>query len=68
MLPHLGSPVFPIGDRKLESLVMQPLFALGMSPMGLLLIAVIVILLFGSNRLPTLFRSLGRSVTEFKKG
>ncbi len=46
---------------------MQPLFAIP-GPMGMVLILVIVVLLFGANRLPTLFRSLGRSVTEFKKG
>jgi sec-independent protein translocase protein TatA len=46
---------------------MQPLFALGMSPLGLVVILVVVLLLFG-NRLPTLMRSLGRSVVEFKKG
>jgi sec-independent protein translocase protein TatA len=33
----------------------------------LIIFAVIVLLLFGS-RLPTLMRSLGQSVVEFKKG
>jgi sec-independent protein translocase protein TatA len=37
------------------------------NPLGLLVILVVVLLLFG-NRLPTLMRSLGRSVVEFKKG
>ena len=37
------------------------------SPWQLLLIAGIVLLLFG-NRLPSIMRSLGSSVTEFKKG
>ncbi|HWB01127.1 MAG TPA: twin-arginine translocase TatA/TatE family subunit [Pirellulales bacterium] len=46
---------------------MPSLFALGMSPLGLVVILVVVLLLFG-NRLPTLMRSLGRSVVEFKKG
>ena len=33
-----------------------------------LVIGLIILLLFGSSRLPTLMRSLGQSVTEFKKG
>jgi len=33
-----------------------------------IIILFVVLLLFGSNRLPDLMRSLGRSVTEFKKG
>jgi len=36
-------------------------------PMELLIVAVIVLLLFG-NRLPSVMRSLGRGVVEFKKG
>jgi sec-independent protein translocase protein TatA len=33
----------------------------------LIIIAIIVLLLFG-NRLPSVMRSLGQSITEFKKG
>jgi sec-independent protein translocase protein TatA len=36
-------------------------------PIHLLVFLVIVLLLFG-NRLPDTMRSLGKSVTEFKKG
>ncbi len=34
----------------------------------LLIILVILLLLFGANKLPGLFRSMGKSVGEFKKG
>ena len=39
----------------------------GISPFHWLIIAVIVLLLFG-NRLPQVMRSLGQGVVEFKKG
>jgi len=41
---------------------------LGLGYQELLLILVIVLILFGAQRLPDLARSLGSSVKEFKKG
>jgi TatA/E family protein of Tat protein translocase len=38
-----------------------------MNPLGILLLFVVVLLLFGS-RLPSLARSFGQSIVEFKKG
>ena len=46
---------------------MIPLFGWMPGPLELVIIAVIVLLLFG-NRLPSTMRSLGRGVIEFKKG
>lgn len=37
-------------------------------PTGVLLIALIALLLFGSKKLPELGRSVGRTLQEFKKG
>lgn len=37
-------------------------------PVELAIIAGIILLLFGSSKLPTLMRNLGRSTNEFKKG
>lgn len=46
---------------------MSPLFAfIGMPEVYILLF--VILLLFGSTKLPGLMRSLGQSVTEFKKG
>ncbi len=48
---------------------MAPLFAL-LPTLGmpeLIILAVVVLLLFG-NRLPSVMRSLGQGVVEFKKG
>ena len=39
----------------------------GVSPLQLIILGLVVLLLFG-NRLPDTMRSLGKSLTEFKKG
>jgi sec-independent protein translocase protein TatA len=39
----------------------------GLGPTEWVVIAIIVLLLFG-NRLPSVMRSLGRGIVEFKKG
>lgn len=39
----------------------------GIGPIQLLVVLVVMLLLFG-NRLPSVARSLGQSLTEFKKG
>ncbi len=43
------------------------LFAVGMTPLPWIIAGIVAVLLFG-NRLPSVMRSVGRSVTEFKKG
>ena len=40
----------------------------GIGQTELLIFFVVAMVLFGSARLPTLMRNLGRSATEFKKG
>lgn len=44
------------------------LFVGGMGPMELAFILMIVILLFGANKLPELARSSGQAMGEFQKG
>jgi sec-independent protein translocase protein TatA len=39
----------------------------GMGPLEMMAVALVVLLLFG-NRLPSVMRSLGVGITEFKKG
>lgn len=44
------------------------LLGIGFSMPTMLIVAAVFILLFGANRIPDLMKSLGKSVTEFKKG
>jgi sec-independent protein translocase protein TatA len=48
---------------------MNVILAFGFSPgpLEIFIIAVIILLLFG-NRLPSVMRSLGKGIVEFKKG
>ena len=40
----------------------------GLSPMELLVVAGVIVLLFGAQKIPTLARSLGSGLTEFRRG
>jgi sec-independent protein translocase protein TatA len=46
---------------------MTPILAIWESPIQLLVVGLIALLLFG-KRLPEVMRSLGKGITEFKKG
>jgi len=43
-------------------------FVQNIGPTQLIIVLVIILVLFGGNKLPDLARSLGRSLGEFKKG
>ncbi len=43
-------------------------FSGSMGPFEILLVLFVILLLFGSKKLPELARSLGKSLGEFKKG
>lgn len=45
-----------------------PTFIFGLKGAQLIIVILIVILLFGANRIPKLMRSLGKSVHAFKQG
>ena len=45
-----------------------PLAFMGVGSTELMVILIIMVLLFGSSKLPKLARSMGKSATEFKKG
>ncbi len=45
-----------------------PVFAWTPSLPELIIICVVIVLLFGAKKLPELSRSVGKSISEFKKG
>jgi sec-independent protein translocase protein TatA len=53
--------------RELEAMT-SLMFIGGLGPPELLLIAGVMVLLFGASKLPTLARSMGSATGEFKKG
>ena len=62
--------MFPTDEVRFEKRnpTMMPFaFLPSVGPMETLIIAMVCLLIFG-NRLPSVMRSLGKSVTEFKKG
>jgi sec-independent protein translocase protein TatA len=62
--------MFPTDEVRFEKRnpTMMPLaFLQNLGTMELLIVAMVSLLVFG-NRLPSVMRSLGKSVTEFKKG
>jgi sec-independent protein translocase protein TatA len=69
--PAVSSSSFSIDKRNhsdTRNLSMMPFaFLPNLGPMELMIVAFISLLIFG-NRLPSVMRSLGKSVTEFKKG
>jgi sec-independent protein translocase protein TatA len=58
----------PTAGESAVPLFAVPLFSMfGLGPMELLIVAGVVLLLFGS-RLPKVMRSLGEGIVEFKRG
>lgn len=47
---------------------MTPLFVTNIPPVGWLLIAVVVLVLFGRGKISSLMGEVGKGITSFKKG
>lgn len=47
---------------------MTPLFIQNVGPWGMLLIAVVVLVLFGRGKISTMMGEVGKGITAFKKG
>lgn len=57
----------PLTTAALPTAALPTAFIQNIRGQELLLIFLVVLLLFGAKRLPELFRSLGKSIKEFKK-
>ena len=49
-------------------MMMQPMLLQNVGPMGILLIAVVVLVLFGRGKISSLMGEVGKGITSFKKG
>lgn len=49
-------------------LVMIPSFIAGMRGWQFIIVVLLIVLLFGAKRIPSLMKSLGKSVHSFKQG
>jgi sec-independent protein translocase protein TatA len=69
LYPHITSDRVVALEFKVNQMSSIGVFAF-MAPgvMQLVILAFIVMLLFGGSKLPTLMRNLGRSANEFKRG
>lgn len=52
----------------LSTFMVSPLFINNAGPWGLLLIAVVVLVLFGRGKIASLMGEVGKGITAFKKG
>ncbi|MGR3468318.1 MAG: twin-arginine translocase TatA/TatE family subunit [Shimia sp.] len=50
------------------ALITTPLFVTNIPPVGWLLIAVVVLVLFGRGKISSLMGEVGKGITSFKKG
>lgn len=50
----------------MQTIIILPLFGLGLQE--ILIIALVVLLLFGGKKIPELMKGLGRGVRSFKEG
>ena len=48
--------------------MLQPLIINNVGPLGLILIAVVVLVLFGRGKVSSLMGEVGKGITSFKKG
>ena len=57
-----------IGRASLRALLAERDAQMNLGPTELIIILIIVLLIFGSTKLPKLARSMGQAQKEFKKG
>ncbi|MEJ6708062.1 MAG: twin-arginine translocase TatA/TatE family subunit [Amylibacter sp.] len=49
-------------------MILTPLFIQNIGPMGMILIAVVALVLFGRGKISTMMGEVGKGITSFKKG